>query len=178
MPQFDYITFFNQTSWIFIVLLTFLIFLSKYVIPFLGTVLKIREKRFFFYKNFFFDIFSFEKIFVFNNLELAYENFFNTMFLLISIFIESTFLLKNKLFILFKDKLIINYLKKIIKLNILIFFFKYMYLKKKLKKFKVPFKNRYRKKKFTFFLKFLNKKSLNKKSLNKKSLNKIIKKKK
>ncbi len=135
MPQFDYITFFNQTSWIFIILITFLIFISKYIVPFFGTVLKIREKRSFFYKNFFFDTLFLEKVQIFFNLEVAYENFFNKINLFLNLFFEKVSNSKNISYLLFKkDNIIFIYLKKLILQNILFFFFKFIYLKNKFKK--------------------------------------------
>jgi hypothetical protein len=172
MPQFDYITFFNQTSWIFIVLLTFLVFLSKYVIPFFGTVLKTREKRFFFYKNFFFDILLLEKNQIFTNVELVYENFFVTLYRLINSFLELTHFLKNKFFIIIKNKFIFNYLKKIFILNILIFFLKYKYFKKKIKIIKYRIINRFKKKKINFFFKRILKINKTKNKIKNKNKNK------
>jgi len=123
MPQFDYITFFNQTSWILISLIIFLIFISKYIIPFFAIVLKIREKRFFFYKHFFFDIILLEKRQLFFNLELVYENFFKKINLLIIFFFEKTFRFKNNIYLIFKnDFATFNYLKQLIIKNIFFFF--------------------------------------------------------
>ncbi len=135
MPQFDYITFFNQTSWIFIILITFLIFISKYIVPFFGTVLKIREKRSFFYKNFFFDTLFLEKVQIFFNLELAYENFFNKINLFLNLFFEKVSNSKNMDYLMFKnDKIIFIYLKNLILRNILFFFLNLFILKIILKK--------------------------------------------